>query len=577
MKNGGDQSLFRDYDDYIDYQVNKCVTPIDHPYYKGVSESHLRIITEYLSDADRAASILDCGCGYGFALKAFRNSGFTNVTGVDVSDDRLSAAKEAGYPVMHVDMHQMKEFPDGHFDVVYSSHSLEHSLHPERALAEISRIIKPGGHLMLVLPYPVMLDDEHVAKAHCGAEALGLTVTDGGDTLVRTVEAFGLSLLSRGVGAYRDEAEIYLKFVKGGEGLVVKDYGPKAIGAKEGFNVQPNGQSAMWFLLGHPYDGDVVVEFDGYYLKSALSGNMLSALVPDTLLEIPREVTVRIFDTDRPRRQVDLRFVVTGSIQNRRPASVRSDIHANRKPNFFLIGAPRSGTTVMYWALASHPDIFMTKLKEPFFFDERAHGLLTNAVTSEKDYLDLFRYAPMQASILGEASTTYLSSSDALRKIRSFSDEARALAMLRNPIDSSISMYLQMRRGSKYESLPDFETAWRQKSSGRRPFVTNYAELFQIGRQLCAAEAIFGKGNMKVVLFDDLLSQGECVYLDILTFLGLSAEQNKSLTRGNSSGHDNLRDLVSKEVLEEMIEHFRPEVEIVSEYTGRNLDHWLKS
>jgi hypothetical protein len=38
-----------------------------------------------------------------------------------------------------------------------------------------------------------------------------------------------------------------------------------------------------------------------------------------------------------------------------------------RKPDFFIVGAPKSGTTAMYEYLKAHPEIFMCR-KEPHFF-----------------------------------------------------------------------------------------------------------------------------------------------------------------------------------------------------------------
>ncbi|MFV2040601.1 MAG: sulfotransferase [Candidatus Hydrothermarchaeales archaeon] len=39
-----------------------------------------------------------------------------------------------------------------------------------------------------------------------------------------------------------------------------------------------------------------------------------------------------------------------------------------RKPNLFIVGAPKSGTTSLYNYLKQHPDIFMSKCKETFYF-----------------------------------------------------------------------------------------------------------------------------------------------------------------------------------------------------------------
>jgi SAM-dependent methyltransferase len=575
MKPYTNQLIFSNYEEYLDYQVKKCVTPIDHPYYKDVFDAHLKIINEYLDDLKRDVSILDCGCGYGFALRAFMQCGYTNVVGTDISEERLSSAVQVGYPVLRLDMHEMQAFEDAAFDVVYSSHSIEHGLYPDRALSEISRIIKPGGILMLTLPYPVVVDDDHIRKAHCGAIYLNLTSHDGGLGLIMKVEGFGFSLRARGTGSYRDEAEIYLKFVKGTPGSLVREYGPHCTSVNTRFNVQPNGSSALWFVIDDPYETDLVVEFDGYTLKSARTENTLSALVPDILLESPRVLNICVFDVSRQQRRAQLQFEVKGMATRDSQIFLPIASQMPKKPNFFIVGAPRSGTTSMYWHLTRHPDIYLTRIKEPFFFDDRAHGVLSGAIIDEKEYLALYRYVPFHARVIGEASTTYLSSRDALKKIHAFNPKAKILVMLRNPISATVSMYLQMRRSGKYEQLSSFEDAWRNSHTKDRPFVTQYAELFQIGYQLQAAEAIWGKNNIKVVIFDDLVNDSEAVSQDVLNFLELPPDLKTPFPRTNSANWNDIHAIVPKELLEELTNHFQRQVQIVSDYTERNLDHWL--
>ena len=570
-----EQKNFEDYKDYIHYQVHECVTPIDHPYYKGVFNSHLRIIKEYLGDFKRNVSILDCGCGYGFALRAFRCSGYTNVIGTDISEDRLTEARKVGYPLLKLDMHLMQGIRDSAFDIVYSSHSLEHGLYPDRALAEVHRILKPDGIFMLILPYPVMLDDDHVKKAHCGATYLHLTTIDGGEALMRRIETFGFSLVKQGTGAYRNEAEIYLEFTKGNIAALVKEYGPHETTAGTKFNVQPNGMSALWFIIEDPYNSDLVVEFDGYILKSTRFGDVLSALVPDSLIVTPRQVVISVFDANRIQRSIQLDFNVKVKMAVKRRASVVVTGKGVKSPNLFIVGAPRSATTSLYWKLAGHPDIYMSRVKEPFFFDERAHGVLSNAISTEDEYKNLFRYVSFQAKVVGEASVTYLSSIEALERIRAFNEDAKIIVMLRDPIVASVSMYLRMRQGGKYEDAPNFEDAWRNSHSNKRSFVTRYAELFLIGNQLSNAMSIFQQQNLKVILFDDIVKDCVKVYHEVLKFLELPIDSNEPFPKGNSAEWSDIHDHVSKNLLDEMVGHFRPQVKIIADLTNRNLDHWL--
>ncbi|MGV7223860.1 MAG: methyltransferase domain-containing protein [Nitrospinales bacterium] len=578
MNNDNKSMPFLDYSEYLSYQVDKCITPVNHPYYQGVRDSHFKIVKMFLSDIKRDSAILDCGCGYGFALDAFHKCNFLNVIGIDISEHRQKFAREIGYPIFNVDMHDMSEFDNDQFDVVYSSHTLEHALYPENVINEIHRVLKPFGIFILVLPYPVLIKDEHTRKAHCGSEFLNLTRVDDGMMLIQTIEHFGFSLKRKSVGSYRDESEIYLKFTKGSSGSNIKVVKHGAMSTKTctPFNVQPNGNSALWFKIEDPYQSDLVVEFDGLYLKTARTDDILTAEVPDSLLQTPGRVIVRIIDVIKTKRCTFLGFHITGD-----PHEQNNQKHPNQRnsppiPNFFLIGAPRSGTTSMYWRLRAHSEVHMSRTKEPFFFDERAHGVLSESVSKESEYLALFKFAPFQVKIIGEASTSYLSSVKALKKISRYNPDSNILIMLRNPIKASISMYLQTRKGGKYEFEPNFEQAWRAcYVQADRLFMINYPKLFLIGEQLKNAYSIFNNDKIKVVIFDDLVQDSASVFSDVLHFLGLDAHTHARIPRSNSAEWKNMSSVASNHLIKEMIEYFRPQVEMVSSHLHRNLDHWL--
>jgi len=58
-----------------------------------------------------------------------------------------------GWDESHGDAHDLEEIPDGALDFVYSSHLFEHMEDPERALRSQARVVKPSGHIILVLPH----------------------------------------------------------------------------------------------------------------------------------------------------------------------------------------------------------------------------------------------------------------------------------------------------------------------------------------------------------------------------------------------------------------------------------------
>jgi len=117
------------------------------------------------------------------------------------------------------------------------------------------------------------------------------------------------------------------------------------------------------------------------------------------------------------------------------------------KPDFFLVGAPRSGTTALYTYLKSHPEIFMSPIKETQFF---AADLLGEhrPIRTWAEYLNCFSGAQSEKRI-GEASALYLSSRSAPAAIKAFCATARIIVILRNPVDMMYSLYCLHRASNR--------------------------------------------------------------------------------------------------------------------------------
>jgi hypothetical protein len=132
-------------------------------------------------------------------------------------------------------------------------------------------------------------------------------------------------------------------------------------------------------------------------------------------------------------------------------------------PNFFVIGAPRSGTTSAYEYLQAHPDVFMSPVKEPDFFAEpvldlvatsgsdRQASLLDDArmnpefAAHVENYLALFDAAGSHAR-RGEASAVYLGHPTAAEHISHYVPDARLIAILRDPAERAYSHLVHGRR-----------------------------------------------------------------------------------------------------------------------------------
>jgi hypothetical protein len=133
-------------------------------------------------------------------------------------------------------------------------------------------------------------------------------------------------------------------------------------------------------------------------------------------------------------------------------------------PNFFIVGAARSGTTSLWQYLRQHPDIFMPgdiAWKEPSYYCD------TYGVESYAAYLSsVFKDATTEKRI-GEASTPYLTSPESARKIHDGVPDPRIIMLLRNPVDRAYSLWKWM-HAYGYETIGSFEEALEAEFSSRK-------------------------------------------------------------------------------------------------------------
>ena len=197
------------------------------------------------------------------------------------------------------------------------------------------------------------------------------------------------------------------------------------------------------------------------------------------------------------------------------------------KPNFFIVGAPKSGTTAMYEYLRAHPDIFMPLLKEPYFFGDDLIYQVPRL--SEADYLDLFSMAhgPKRR---GEASVTYLYSKKAAEEIADFDPEARIIIMLRNPVEMIYSLHSQVFfTGS--EDIEQFEVALAAEPDRKRGHripdncrivdFLFYREFVKYSDQVQRYLHTFGSEQVHIIIFDDFKRDVPQTYRTALGFLGV--------------------------------------------------------
>ena len=202
-----------------------------------------------------------------------------------------------------------------------------------------------------------------------------------------------------------------------------------------------------------------------------------------------------------------------------------------KKPDFFIVGAPKCGTTAMNNYLAEHPEIFIPDIKEVHFFG-RDLNITKGALRDEGAYLRLFSGATTEKR-LGEASVWYLYSKTAAQEIYDFNPDARIVVMLRNPADMLYSQHSQFLYNGN-EDIEDFREALAaepERKAGRRiPKSAHlvdglfYSETVRYAEQVERYFARFGRENVHIILYDDFRADLPGTYRKLLRFLGVSED-----------------------------------------------------
>ncbi len=215
------------------------------------------------------------------------------------------------------------------------------------------------------------------------------------------------------------------------------------------------------------------------------------------------------------------------------------------KPNLFIVGAAKSGTTAMYRYLEQHPDIFVCTPKEPHHFGEDI-GMAPDWRVDGRDAYEALFTGAGRTRWRGEASVFTMVSEAAAREISDYAGpEARVIAMLRDPVTAIWSLHWQFLKSANetLESLEDALDAEAERAEGRSiPYSAHcrlplrYRNTYSYPPQLRRLFDAFGRERVHVELFDDLRADVEGVYDRCMRFLDLDASHRPDLSVVNAAG-----------------------------------------
>lgn len=290
-------------------------------------------------------------------------------------------------------------------------------------------------------------------------------------------------------------------------------------------------------------------------------------------------------------------------------------------PDFFVIGAYRSGTTSLYRYLRQHPEVFLPLEKEPNFYavDGNADAsavLRSRALTTRAEY-DRYYADAECGQVRGDVSPEYLRNPAAAPRIHRDHPDTRLVAILRNPVERAWSDFLLHRRDGNEpcESFADALAEQAERQAGDDHRAGHYVDSGMYHDQLVRYLDLFERDQLLVLLYDDLRADRPEVMRRIFEHVGVDPSfETADEDAINASGvptnravawalrsRAKLRPYVSRSVLERarptwdrflsrnldkpeltdadratLVDIYRDDVTALGELLDRDLSHWLE-
>lgn len=206
-----------------------------------------------------------------------------------------------------------------------------------------------------------------------------------------------------------------------------------------------------------------------------------------------------------------------------------------KKPNLFIVGQPRTGTSALHAALDQHPNIFMSIPKEPVYFAKDLHAesdLFHKKpkyfhFRAENHYLKIFKQC-VHEKIAGESTAVYLYSKVAAKEIHAFNSEAKIIMIFREPVSWLCSYHAKATQiiGENQSDVRDAIILENERKKGKylsekvmAPSMLYYSDFLRYYEQIQRYSDLFDPAKIKIIVYDDYNNNNNKMYEEILEFL----------------------------------------------------------
>jgi len=255
-------------------------------------------------------------------------------------------------------------------------------------------------------------------------------------------------------------------------------------------------------------------------------------------------------------------------------------------PDYYIIGAAKSGTTSLYDYLVQHQCVQPITTKEPRFFDKYYNRgenwyRINFPFTFQKFISEKIN---KKKFITGDATPRYLDHPHAPHRIKKITPNAKFIILLRNPIDRAYSNY-NMRINAKREHLSFEDTIEKERKQGKDEFKKmqqneeyysrDYYHNAYLDRSIYVDKLkrwmeVFPKEKFLIIQSEEFFKDTSKMYKEVLEFLNLP---NQELPEYKQIGKAKYKQpKMNSETRKKLVEYFKPHNERLYEFLGRRFD-----